>query len=304
VKKSDFYKSLIDDMHDGVYFTDLDRRITYWNKGAERLTGYKRAEVLGRRCSDNLLEHVDQHGVNLCNGLCPLAMTLLDGKPRQAEVYLKHSRGHRIPVSVRVSPVQDPEGKTVGAVEIFNDISVKVRLEEQIRSLEKMALIDALTNLGNRRYLEITLRSKLNELKRYGLPFGVLFLDVDRFKAVNDHYGHDVGDEVLKMVAQTISNALRPFDHAGRWGGEEFLAIVSNVDMRGLEAIADRLRLLVQNSSIKAGGNTIRVTVSIGAAYAVKEDTPESIPKRADALMYQSKLAGRNRVTVEKRDGT
>jgi PAS domain S-box-containing protein len=197
---AEFYRSVIENLHDGVYSTDLDRRITFWNNGAERLTGYSRDEVMGRPCSDNLLDHVDHHGVSLCKGLCPLAQTLADGLTREAEVYLRHRDGYRVPVSVRVSPIRDREGVVIGAVEVFSDVSTKRTLEEQVQTLQKMALIDPLTSLGNRRYLEMSLRSKLNELKRYGMPFGVLFLDVDRFKSVNDTYGHDVGDQILKRL--------------------------------------------------------------------------------------------------------
>ena len=136
-------------------------------------------------------------------------------------------------------------------------------------------------------------------MERYGWPFGVLFVDIDRFKEVNDTLGHEVGDRVLRMVARTLSADQRSFDLLGRWGGEEFLVILTNVTDEGLWSIAERSRIRVQESS--AGledGQSVSVTVSIGGTMAEKGDTLESLVRRADRRMYLSKSAGRNRVTV------
>jgi diguanylate cyclase (GGDEF)-like protein len=113
-----------------------------------------------------------------------------------------------------------------------------------------MALLDPLTKLGNRRYGQMNLSGKLREFKRYGWPFGVLFIDIDKFKAVNDTYGHDAGDRVLRLVAATIRNGLRSSDVVVRWGGEEFVAIVASVDEEKLRHVGEKLRVLVERSSI------------------------------------------------------
>ena len=98
---------LLDEVAEGVYFTDAQRRITFWNKAAERISGYSRKEVLGRKCSENLLIHVDGRGRSLCQGLCPLARTLKDCKARQTGIFLHHKQGHRVPVKVRVYPLRN-----------------------------------------------------------------------------------------------------------------------------------------------------------------------------------------------------
>jgi len=217
-----FYKDLVDNLYDGVYFVDLDRRITYWNRGAERITGYSAAQVVGCRCSDNLLMHVDYLGTGLCGAGCPLAATCLDGRAREAEVFLRHRDGHRVPVQVRASPMRDAEDRIVGAVEVFTDRSTQSDLEHRAEELRRMALLDHLTEVANRRYLEMLIESRLAELERYGWPLGVLFVDVDHFKEVNDTYGHTAGDHVLRMVARTLASAARSFDVVGRWGGRSF----------------------------------------------------------------------------------
>ena len=130
------------------------------------------------------------------------------------------------------------------------------------------------------------------------IPFGILFIDIDHFKKFNDTYGHDVGDDVLKFVANTFVANARPFDLYGRWGGEEFIGIIRNINSPELERLGNRLRLLVEQSYILHGNEKLFVTVSVGATVVNDNDTMDSLMKRADYLMYQSKAAGRNLLTI------
>ncbi len=298
-KEDGFFRGILDNLHDGVYFVDMNRRITYWNKGAEKITGYESSEAVGRSCSDNLLVHIDDDGVNLCKAGCPLAQTLMDGRERETEAYLQHKDGHRLPVFIRVSPLRDSGGRIVGAVESFSDNSSKAALLQRIDQLQKESLVDPLTGLANRRCIDMKLHSRIDEMRRYGWPCGVLFLDIDNFKIVNDTYGHNVGDGVLMLVARTLSSNLRAHDLLGRYGGEEFVAIITQVDMAQLHSFADRLRVLVENSHHDTEYGTIRVTVSIGATVVRPDDTVEAAIKRADLFMYNSKIGGRNRVSTD-----
>jgi diguanylate cyclase (GGDEF)-like protein/PAS domain S-box-containing protein len=297
MKNDAFYKDLLDHLYDGVYFVDPDRRITYWNKGAERITGYRADEVIGRQCADNLLMHSDRHGTVLCRSLCPLAASIQDGRERSTEVYLRHKDGHRVPVTVRVAPMYDQQGRTVGGVEIFTDNTPAAVAFDRLAELERLAYLDSLTGLANRRYAEIMIGARLEELQRYGWRFGVLFIDIDNFKAVNDQYGHDIGDEVLKTVAKTLQNSVRSFDMVSRWGGEEYVGVIANIEGEELLVTANRCRALVEQSGISAAPG-VKVTISVGGTLAGPEDTVASLVKRADSLMYESKKAGRNRVTV------
>jgi diguanylate cyclase (GGDEF)-like protein/PAS domain S-box-containing protein len=295
----DFYKNLLDNLYDGVYFLDSERKITYWNRGAERLTGYEASEVIDCYCRNDILMHVDEQGTKLCEGdHCPAVRTLRDGQPHEDELYLHHKQGHRVPVSIRVAPILSPDGFVVGAVEVFSDNTIRVESRQAIEELRRIALLDPLTEVGNRRYAEMNLKFRLAEQERYGWPFGILFSDIDHFKEINDRYGHDIGDDILKMTARTLSNSLRSFDVVGRWGGEEFVAVIINVDAEQLYAVAEKLLVMVEQSSITRGLDTIKVTISIGATLAREEDSAESLISRADRLMYNSKSSGRNRITV------
>jgi diguanylate cyclase (GGDEF)-like protein/PAS domain S-box-containing protein len=295
----ELYRDLVENMHDGIYFVDRERRITYWNKGAERITGYAAVEVVGKSCADNILVHVDAIGRQLCKGSCPLVASMADGAPHEAEVYLHHKRGHRLPVWVRTSPLPAADGSFTGAVEMFTDISSRQALAQQVEDLKKLALIDPLTGLPNRRHLETQLHARLEELRRSGVGFGLLFIDIDHFKQVNDRFGHDAGDQALITVANTLSFSVRPFDLVCRWGGEEFAGIFPHTDAATLQGIAERLRVLVAHSRVNTGIEGLSVTVSVGGTLAKAEDSAAALVKRADTHMYASKAGGRNRVTVD-----
>jgi diguanylate cyclase (GGDEF)-like protein/PAS domain S-box-containing protein len=293
-----FHAKLLDSLFDGVYFVDVDRRITYWNRGSENLTGYSAAEAVGRHCHNNFLSHVDAKGCALCKEGCPLFHTIQDGERRQADVFLRHKSGQRVPVCVRTAPITDELGHITGAVEVFSDITARRRVEKRVLELEGLAFRDSLTSLPNRRYTELKVKQALEESRQFDRTFGILVLDIDHFKKVNDDYGHDAGDAILATVAGTLAKSLRDNDLAGRWGGEEFLILVSDMSWDRLREVSERCRALVERSEVTHGSKAISVTISIGATLLRKEDSFESAVRRADQLMYRSKSAGRNRRTV------
>ena len=296
--RDDFYFSVLNSLFDGLYFVDRERRITFWNRTAERLTGYEAREVVGRRCADNILVHVDGEGRNLCEGLCPVARTLQDGASREADVFLHHRKGHRLPVAVRIAPLRGADGQIEGAVEVFNDNSRRLAEAQELDRLKQLALVDTVTEIRNRHFMDMSLQTILKEVNRYSWPMGLLFVDIDRFKRINDSYGHEAGDQLLRAVAQTLVQSVRAFDIVGRWGGEEFVLIIRNITEKNLAKLAEKIRALVGKSFVTLSASQVGVTVSIGATTLTAEDTVESAIGRADGLMYRSKAAGRNRVTL------
>ena len=292
------YKSLIENISDGLYLVDHNRHIIYWNRVAEKITGFRSDEVLGRRCRDNILVHVDKDGKSLCQSTCPIDATMVDGEYRDAEVYLHHKNGHRVPVWIRAAPLHDTAGNIIGGAELFTDLSSNNAITDKLQELERLSFLDNLTQLANRRFVEMELDSRISEKNRYGSPFGIVFVDIDHFKQVNDTHGHDAGDRVLRTVARTFMNTARPSDLMGRWGGEEFIGILRRVDHAGLRSAAERIRSLIEKSIIRDNDLALRMTVSIGGTLANDADTADSILKRADDLLYQSKQNGRNRCTI------
>lgn len=294
-----FTLELLDHLNDGVYVVDRAGKVTFWNRGAQSITGWAPRDVIGSPGADGLLRHADADGNELGSDRGPLAAAVSSGAPHRADLYLHHKAGHRVPVRVEAVPVRDASGEIVGAVEVFTDQTERMEAIRRVEELTEIVFLDPLTGIGNRRYAEVVLEEKMAELARYGFRFGVLFVDVDRFKEVNDVHGHERGDEVLKTVATTLARSARSLDFVGRWGGEEFVVLLSNVTDFSLPLVADRARRLVEHSELPAPGGPIRVTVSIGATIVRKGETPADVLRRADGLMYEAKSAGRNRIVVK-----
>jgi diguanylate cyclase (GGDEF)-like protein/PAS domain S-box-containing protein len=293
----DFVIEVLNSLRDAMYLVDRERTILFWNRACEEITGYRAEDVVGHHCFEGILRHVDEHGRRLCFGLCPLAHTIGDGKPREQRIWLHHRNGHRVGVQVGVRPVCDASGRVIGAIETFTDESTLTATQARLAEFEQLAMVDALTGVPNRRFLEMTLSSRLAELRRYAVPFVVAFADVDRFKHVNDENGHDIGDDVLRMVAKTLSGNIRASDVLCRFGGDEFVLVLNHTRPAEAIGLVERLHMLVAASSVSAGEGDLGVTMSFGATVAGPEDSSQTVLRRADELLYRSKREGRDRVT-------
>jgi diguanylate cyclase (GGDEF)-like protein/PAS domain S-box-containing protein len=296
----DFYREILDNLYDGIFFVDKEGCITYWNKGATSLTGYNFEDVKGRNYCD-IFQPLDKNGKHLCeNGSCPIRRVFDVANLTEIEAYICHKEGHLLPISIRIAPVREVGQQYVVAVEIHSSSSPRYAMRQRLEELQELAMHDPLTGIANRRFVEINLSARLEELKRYGFDFSVLFIDADNFKQINDSHGHTVGDRILKMISATIANSLRSFDIIGRWGGEEFVVLLINTNEKHLFNLADRLRRLVAQSALTLdNGEVLKVTVSMGATTAQNGDTVDSLVERADKLMFESKRRGRNLVSIE-----
>ncbi len=292
-----FYRNLIDNLYEGVYYVDAGGRITYWNRSAERITGYQAEEVIGRPCSDDILMHIDHSGVNLCEEGCPLARTMSDGQPREISAFLHHKEGFRLPVSIRAAPIRDDEEKIIGAAEIFTDDSPEGDILASRDILRRQALTDTLTEAGNRKAGVLLLEHRIMILERENISFGLIMFDVDRFSRLNEQFGPNTADRVLKMTSRTVGSILRSFDTLCRWEDDAFIVISPNVTREALLDIAERIRVFVENSWIMSGSNVrIQVTVSVGCAMAGTGDDSVSLISRCRDAMMRHHLEGHNRV--------
>ncbi|MDK1028397.1 MAG: sensor domain-containing diguanylate cyclase [Anaerolineae bacterium] len=295
---SPILEEILQGMYDGVCIVAPDRKVIFWNQGAERITGRPSGQVLGIMMGSDILQHLNQKGYQVEDMDCPLTATLLDGQPREAEVYMRHLDGYPIPIQVKTFPIKSDTKKVLGAAEIFSDNQNIKRLKRRKESMDQTTAYDPLTLVGNRKHLESKLRAALLENQYSGQQFGILFIDIDRFKSINDQFGHVFGDKVLHAVANTLRHNLRDTDTCGRWGGEEFLGIILDVDEHALKILAEKLRLLVSQAFVNIGGKSSSITISIGATLAKPGDTIDMLVHRADKLMYQSKSKGRNRISI------
>lgn len=298
MKPEKLYLEIINNLCDGVYFVDKERRITFWNKAAETITGYTSGEIVGQLCQSNLLNHMDREGRPLCLLGCQLYATIVDGHQRKAEVFLRHRDGHRIPILVNIFPLTDENG-IVGAIEIFTPSSSIVYEDDLIEKLSDMAMSDHLTGLANRRKIESYLEYRFHEMKRFQNKFCVVFLDIDNFHSFNNTYGHEAGDNILKSISKSIRRNVRNTDMFGRWGGEEFIGVFEIKNNYEATLLAEKIRILIAGSEICHVEDSLCVTASLGATVARDNDSIDSIIKRADSLMYQSKQKNKNCVTAD-----
>ncbi|HQQ23852.1 MAG TPA: diguanylate cyclase [Spirochaetota bacterium] len=290
---------ILEGISDGVYFTNTDRQITFWNSGAERITGFSSDEVVGSKCSDDILRHIDDSGKILCLEGCPLQESISSGKHVSANVYVHHKLGHRIPIHVKVIPIRSPEGNISGGAEFFSEITSQRTMIEELQLLRKDVYLDSLTGMGNRHYGEMIFEQHHYKFKKYGIKYGIIYLDIDDFKKFNDTYGHDTGDSVLRAITQSAMNSLRKLDALVRWGGEEFIAVIPNCDFQILKEIGERIRILVANTFLQVEKQkTIFFTVSLGASLIAEDLSIEDLIKNADAKLYESKKNGKNRLTI------
>ena len=292
-----FFRNLLNSLYDGVYFVDTQRKILFWNAGAERLSGYAAKDVLGSYCHASILEHVDGNACQLCEDACPLVHTINTGLPASARVFLHHKDGRRIAVDVHVMPLRDDRGQIIGGVEVFRDASSFIALENAYDNLREVAEKDALTDVSNRGYLDRMLDSQMQLLNRTGVSFSVILVDIDRFKKVNDTWGHPVGDKALIAFSRGLVETCRQTDIVGRWGGDEFMIILYGQRLESAVAMAERLRAATANSAPEEI-RSYELTGSFGVTEAILGDTAKCIIKRVDEALYRAKSQGRNRVEI------
>ena len=178
-------------------------------------------------------------------------------------------------------------------------LDTQKELLEDNNNLARLASTDPLTGLFNRNYMNDILEREYSRYERYGYPFGIILIDVDHFKRVNDMHGHDVGDLVLTQVAQQLKAAVRRTDFVGRWGGEEFLICCTATDTSAIEGIAENIRVSINETEFDVVDN---LTISLGCAIIQPNEDTGSLIKRSDVALYEAKNGGRNQARVSAAD--
>jgi diguanylate cyclase (GGDEF)-like protein len=171
-------------------------------------------------------------------------------------------------------------------------------LSARSETLEQAALTDGLTGMHNRRYFDDALKEYLEEFRRIGKPMGLMILDLDHFKQINDTHGHDIGDEVLKAVARCLMDMTRYHDVVARLGGEEFAVVAPNMDAEQLARFAERIRKAIAGMAVLSGNVRLAVTASVGLAVWNRKETADEFYRRADRHLYEAKRQGRNRISA------
>lgn len=282
----DQLSKVIEQIDDSVVITDKYGKITYVNPAFSHHTGYAKEEVVGK--TPRLLKS-EQHDETFYHQLWT---TILDGEVFRNTIINKKKNGELYYEKKTISPLKDDKNNIVSFVSSGKDVTQESLINQEI---QRIATSDNLTGIYNRHKFEILFALESERSRRFALPLSMLLIDIDHFKSVNDTYGHDVGDEVLKHLVKIVQENIRKIDIFARWGGEEFLVLSPGTDLQNMQLLAEKLRSAVENGVFPKVG---KVTVSIGVSTFTPEDTFTKLFKRADQGLYNAKEQGRNQVGV------
>lgn len=298
--------TIIQSANYSIIATDTQGIITTFNSTAEKMLGYNRSELINKlspgifhdftEIEAHSIELSKALGINIQPGFESIVALAKEGGIDENNWTYIHKDGHRIPVHLSVTALHDANGSISGYLGIANDISKKLEAEEK---LEQLAYFDQLTQLPNRRLYNDRLNQTIVLAERNKSQFSIFFIDLDKFKFVNDTYGHEVGDKLLINVAGTISKCIRKSDTVARLGGDEFTVILqgsdSHYDKKPISLIAEKV-IQELSKTITIDGHDLNIGASIGiATYPQDGSEVSSLNKHADIAMYQAKDEGRGR---------
>jgi diguanylate cyclase (GGDEF)-like protein/PAS domain S-box-containing protein len=290
-----FESKLLDNMYDAVVFVSSQGRIVQWNHGAERLTGIAGASIRQQRWHPDILKLSDEKNHAISESDCPVLAAIRSGVQSLRRLTVWGRNGRCVAVDSHVIPVIGGDGSTEGAVLLLHDASPEISLEQRCQSLADKASRDPLTQVANRAEFDRVHAMFVTAHQQQQVPCSLLMCDLDRFKSVNDTYGHQVGDEAIKSLAALLKGGCHPGDLVARYGGEEFVMLLADCDNATASRRADQIRLaLSQLPQVGMGGKSI--TVSFGATEIQPGDTAETMLRRADRALLLAKENGRNQV--------
>jgi diguanylate cyclase (GGDEF)-like protein/PAS domain S-box-containing protein len=268
---------------------DREHRVTAWNPAAEAIFGFPGSEAVGRRAPEFIVPPGSAEAVE--SMWLELAETR-DGTKVSLENITRN--GRTIQCEWYNTPLVDPGGRVVGFASLVQDVTERLNTE---RTIHYMAHHDALTGLPNRRLMQDRLNQAIMQARRKQRHVGVLFLDLDRFKLLNDTLGHDTGDYILKDVARRLTSCVREVDTVSREGGDEFVVVLPDLERpESARIVADKI-LREFGKPVEIGGQDIHITTSIGISHYPSDATDVNhLLKHADSAMYQAKDSGRNTV--------
>lgn len=267
------------DLYEGAYVLDENRKIVFFNPAAERMTGFKATDAVGRFEHDNLLNIIDENGMQL---------SILPRYKEDELVYIQHALGHRIPVYMKTLKLEsDLESSLI--VELFHEAKSK-----STSSLAKGTL-DRVTGLANKGYVAYLIKHRLAAYKGFGVPLGIFMVDIDNFEAMNQTYGKSFCDRIFKMIGMSYKASLLTADLVGRWHGDAFIVLMDSVSQADMRRMAERLRIIAENSAIRGElFKDVEVTVSIGGTKIRTDDSYESLMDRLAVNLKTAKSKGGN----------
>lgn len=294
----EIYRSVLEHLETGVYIVDRNRRVRFWNEGAEQITGFLRQDVVGRFLREHLLAVGDASKNFDADPDDPINLAIRDGKSSVLDVSILHKSGYRVPIILRTNPIRNSQGLVVGAAESFDKNRSASDLTRRQGMYAEFGCLDSITGLAAPSFMETQLRENLIAFAEHNIPFGVLLIQIDHLDQIRATRGPGVVPTILRVVAQSLENCLRPTDLVGCWGDNEFLAILLECRESDVARVGERVRRMIGGAEIEWWGDTFSVTSPLGGAGCRAEDTPELLIERAEASLQTSIAQGGNRIVV------
>ncbi|MGB9074819.1 MAG: PAS domain-containing protein [Terriglobales bacterium] len=268
------FRAVLEQLPVGVYFLDRERRVRFWNRGAEEITGYLAQEVMGKPCRDPL-RHCDRQGRVLCPERCPVSATFHDRHPQQAFVFVLHKQGHRLGVQVRTLPLLDAHDYMAGVAVTFEEALADSRPEALGRLM--FGCLDPVTGIPSPRLTRAVLAESLAGLEQSHGGFGLLRIRVLGLDEFRSQHGPESVVPFLHTTAQTLRHSLDPENFLGRWGEDEFLAVLQSASPIRVAATAEKVWNLVSQSEVSWWGDRFLIEAVVAHAVARPGDTLESL---------------------------
>ncbi|MGD0906819.1 MAG: diguanylate cyclase [Candidatus Acidiferrales bacterium] len=291
-------QSVLETLQTGVYLVDRNRRIRFWNEGAERITGFLRQDVVGRFLRDHLLTTTSEIKDLDSDTTDPVNLAFRDGKPSITDVSILHKQGYRVPVVLRTIPIRDCHGMVVGVAESFDKNQSASDWTRRQAGLANFGCLDEVTGVPAQTFMETLLRENLTTFAEHNIPFGVLVLAVDRLDENRRNRGPGVVPTILRVVAQTVENCLRPTDLLGCWSDEQFIAVLMECKESEVVRVGERIRKMVNQSEVGWWGDMFSVSCAFGGAGSRAGDTMQLLVSRAEDSLKESITQGGNSVIV------
>ncbi|MDD3443581.1 MAG: sensor domain-containing diguanylate cyclase, partial [Sulfurimonas denitrificans] len=289
-KELEFQSKLLNSVTESIFVHDLDGNFIYLNEASYITRGYTKDEMLGMKVQEldysdekNSAEIYEENLANLQEQLSKKEKAVLEVRHRTKDSKI-------LPIEITCKLIKEKDKSYI--ISIARDIS---ELKAMNKTLEKMANTDNLTGIYNRRKFEEIIKIEMERSARYNSNLSLIMIDIDHFKRINDTYGHDEGDNVIRKTVEIVSKNIRHLDVFVRWGGEEFIVLCPQTESKNASILAEKLRVAIESVNYETLG---KITCSFGVTSYIKDEDKSSFIKRLDTALYSAKDEGRNRVVA------
>ncbi len=278
IPSAEVFRAIVDRIDSGVYALDLEGKISYWNYGAEKISGFLSQEILGRACRDSILVEYDDHNPAMCVHHCPLE-GVRNGSRQEVMTYLRHRAGHVVPVRLWTMALKDHAGDIVGAVKVFSEKVAVPELRDDA-SRARVEDLDAETGVPSRASIESFLQEQIEACTTQKTICGIIAIRLENFDDFRHGHGMEAGSALIREVARTLKDMVRRSDMVGRWNADGFLGLLPGCGVEPLGRVAARMKRVASRVAIPWWGDRLSLKVSAKITMIESGDTMPGLEER------------------------